>query len=202
MPTLSWRHLARGLAATLPVFLAAPSAAAEIANPHALTFYAGRISAEETWHDVLLKPWSSDYTDAYLVTAAYSRAYRESHGGALRTEFEINATYNFGDQNHWELNVAPISLRWDRFPWSDKVRTELAFGVGLSYAFEFPNIEYELENDTQQLLVFWMLEFTAGPRDGPWSAVLRLHHRSPAWGLMGVEDGGMNAPSLGFRYEF
>ena len=192
----------RILFAVLLTALALPATAADIDHPDAFTFYSGRISAEETWHDVLLKPWSSDYTDAYLVTAAYSRAYRESHEGALRTEFEVNATYNFGDQSHWELNVAPISLRWSRFPWSDKIRSSLAFGVGLSYAFEFPQVEYELENDTQQLLVFWMLEFTAGPRDGAWSAVLRLHHRSPAWGLMGVEDGGMNAPSLGFRYEF
>ncbi len=149
----------------------------------------------ETWHEVLLKPYASDYTDAYLVTAAYSRAYRESHEGALRTEWEVNATYNFGEQDHWELNVAPIKLRWHRFPWSDHVRTSVAFGVGLSYAFDFPEVEYELENDTQQFLIFWMLEITAGPREGPWSAVLRLHHRSPAWGLMGVDDGGMNAPS-------
>jgi hypothetical protein len=177
-------------------------AAAEIREPNALTFYAGRISAEETWHDVLLKPWSSHYADAYIVTGAYSRAYRESREGALRTEFEINATYNFGDQDHWELNVAPISLRWQRFPWSDRLHTTAAFGVGLSYAFEFPRVEFELENDTQRLLVFWLLEITAGPREGPWSAVLRLHHRSPAWGAMGVADGGMNAPSLGFRYDF
>jgi hypothetical protein len=27
--------------------------------------------------------------------------------GALRLEYEVNATYNFGEQNHWELNVAP-----------------------------------------------------------------------------------------------
>ena len=56
-------------------------------------------------------------------------------------------------------------------------------------------VEYELENDSQQLLIFWLLEITAGPREGPWSAVLRLHHRSPGWGAMGVDDGGMNAPT-------
>jgi hypothetical protein len=184
------------------ITMAVPASGDEIANPNALTFYVGRISAEETWHDVLLKPYSSNYTDTYLVTAAYSRAYRESRAGALRTEFEINATYNFGDQNHWELNVAPISLRWDRFPWSERVRTDIAFGVGLSYAFEFPRVEFELENDTRQFLVFWMLELAVGPPDKTWTALLRLHHRSPAWGAMGVADGGMNAPSLGFRYEF
>jgi hypothetical protein len=195
-------RLVVSLAALLTLPATAAAAAADITSPNALTFYAGRISAEATWHDVLRKPWSSEYANSYLVTAAYSRAYRESRTGAWRTEFEINATYNFGDQSHWELNVAPITLRWQRFPWSETVRTTAAFGVGLSYAFEFPCVEYELENDTQQLLVFWLLEFTAGPVDGPWSAVLRLHHRSPAWGAMGVADGGMNAPSLGFRYEF
>lgn len=198
MYCLPWRCVTAAVAG----LVAMPSSAAEIASPNAFTVYAGRISAEPTWHHVLMKPWSSNYTDSYLVTGAYSRAYGEHRGGALRTEFEINATYNFGDQSHWELNVAPISLRWQRFPWSHRVRTTAAFGVGFSYAFEFPRVEFELENDTRQFLVFWLLELTAGPPDGPWSALLRLHHRSPAWGAMGVADGGMNAPSLGFRYEF
>ena len=198
MHIFSWRTVVTALL----VATALPATADKISNPNAFTFYAGRISAEETWHDVLLKPWSSEYANSYRVTAGYSRAYRESHDGALRMEYEINATYNFGDQNHWELNVAPISLRWHRFPWSERVRTSVAFGVGLSYAFEFPTVEYELENDTQQLLIFWLLEITAGPQEGPWSAVLRLHHRSPAWGAMGVADGGMNAPSIGFGYQF
>ena len=202
MHILSWRDCARGVAALCVAALASPATAADISQPNAFTFYSGRISAEETWHDVLLKPWSSNYTDTYLVTGAYSRAYRESHEGALRTEFEVNATYNFGGQDHWELNVAPITLRWQRFPWSDRFASSVAFGVGFSYAFEFPSVEYELENDTKQFLIFWQLELTAGPLEGPWSAVLRLHHRSPAWGAMGVSDGGMNAPSLGFRYQF
>ena len=192
----------KSLAVVALVAGALPAAAADLAHPHAFTFYSGRISAEETWHDVLLKPWSSDYTDAYLATAAYSYAWHESHEGALRWESEANLTYNFGQQDHWEVNVAPVTLRWQRFPWSDRVASSIAFGAGFSYAFDFPRVEFELENDTKQFLIFWQLEFTAGPVDGPWSAVLRLHHRSPAWGAMGVADGGMNAPSLGFRYQF
>lgn len=202
MFTVSRRRLARAAGTFLAAVLASAAPAGEITAPHTFTFYTGRISSEETWHDVLVKPYSSNYTDSFLASAAYSRAYQEHFDGALRTEYEINVTYNFGRQDHWELNVAPVSLRWQRFPWNDWLHTTVAFGLGLSYAFDYPEVEHELENDTQQLLLFWMLEVTAGPAEGPWSAVLRLHHRSPGWGVMGVADGGMNAPSLGFRYAF
>jgi hypothetical protein len=190
------------VAALLAAVLAVPTHADELAHPNTFTVYSGRISSEETWHDVLLKPYSDNYTDAYLIAGSYMHAYAERFDGALRMEYEINAAYNFGQQDYWELNVAPITLRWQRFPWDNYLHSSIAFGLGLSYAFKFPEIEYELENDTQQLLLFWQLELTAGPREGPWSAVLRLHHRSPGWGAMGVDDGGMNAPSLGFRYAF
>jgi hypothetical protein len=188
--------------AALLVAAATATHAAEIATPHTLTVYSGRISSEATWQDVLLEPYSDNYTDSYLLAASYTRAIRERFEGALRLEYEVNVAYNFGEQDHWELNVAPLTLRWQRFPWSNLLRTTVAFGLGFSYAFDTPEVEYRLENDTQQFLLFWQLELTAGPREGPWSAVVRLHHRSPGWGVMGVADGGMNAPSIGFRYAF
>jgi hypothetical protein len=179
---------------------AAAPCGADALRPDALTVYAARISAEPTWHDVLRNPFSTNYTDAYLVAAALSREYAHRADGALRIEFEGNVAYNFGEQRHLEFNVAPIVLRWQRFPWSHRVATSAAFGLGLSYATDLPEVELALEHDTQRLLAFWLLELTAGKPDSPWSFVLRLHHRSPVWGLMGVEDGGMNAPGIGFRY--
>jgi len=191
----------RAIAAILAAGVAAP-AAADISSPQSFTFYTGRISAEGTWHDVLLKPFSRKYADEYLVAGSYNRVYGQHLDGALRTEYEVNVAYRFGEQSYWELNVAPVELRWERFPWSNLLHTTAAFGLGFSYDFKFPEVEYRLEKETKQLLLFWQLELTAGPREGPWSAVIRLHHRSPGWGAMGVADGGSNAPSLGFRYEF
>jgi hypothetical protein len=183
--------------------LASISTATMAAEPRdALTVYGARISREATWQHVLRDPFGADYADAYLLAGAWSRAYAERLDRALRVEMEANVAWNFGDQDHFELNFAPVTLRWQRFPWSDRVRTTAAFGLGLSYALSRPEVERQIEGDTTQLLIFWIMELTAGPPAGPWSVVLRLHHRSTGWGLMGVDDGGMNAPGLGLRYEF
>ena len=190
------------LAVTIVLVCAASVRASEIPRRDALTVYAARISAERTWQHVLRNPFGGNYADAYLVAGSFSRAYDESFGGALRAEWEANLAYNFGDQDHLELNLAPIALRWQRFPWSKSLHTTAAFGIGLSYAFGFPEVENSLEGDTTQLLLYWMLELTAGPPEGRWAISLRLHHRSTGFGLMGVEDGGMNAPGLGIRYLF
>ena len=187
--------LANALLASNP-----PLHAEEHRDP-ALTIYAARISEARTWQHVLKDPFGADYADAYLVAGSYARTYDESSGGGLRTEWEVNLAYNFGDQDHFELNVAPVSLRWQRFPWSEHVRTSAAFGLGLSYAFSFPELENAIEGDTRQLLAFWVLELTAGPPQGKWAVILRLHHRSTAYGLMGVADGGMNAPGIGIRVD-
>jgi hypothetical protein len=174
----------------------------EPARPLVLSVYTARISEEATWQRVLGDPFGSEYADAYLVAASLSREYARRKGGALRVEFEGNVAYHFGDQRHLELNVAPIVLRWTRFPWSHRVETSAAFGIGLSYATQRPEVEVAIESDTRRLLVFWIMELTAGKPGSPWSALLRLHHRSVAWGLMGADDGGMNAPGIGVRYRF
>jgi hypothetical protein len=167
----------------------------------AATMYGARISSEVGWEDILLNPVGADFVDAFLVAGALSRPYASFRDGALALEAEGQVAYNFGDQDHWEFNVVPILARWQRFPWNHRVETSAAFGLGLSYAAELPEVEVEIEGESQQLLIYWVIEVTAGPMRAPWAVSLRLHHRSVAWGLMG-DEGGMNAVGLGIRYEF
>lgn len=167
----------------------------------ATTVYVARISGERTWQHIVTDPFNAEFVDAYLAVVAVSRVYASRFNGALQLEAEGQAAYNFGDQRHLELNAVPIVLRWQRFPWSARVHSTAAFGLGVSYATELPEVEQQLEDETHKTMVYWVVELTAGPRNARWAASLRLHHRSDGFGLMG-EDGGANAIGLGVRYAF
>lgn len=190
-----------GFVSCVAVVIATSAHAGAAGEPWILTAYAARISSEVGWEDVLADPVGAEYIDAYLVAAALAREYASYEDGALVIEAEGQVVYNFGDQHHWEFNLVPVVARWQRFPWSGTVATSAAFGLGLSYATELPEVEVAIEGDSEQFLIYWVAELTAGPVAAPWAATLRLHHRSTAWGLMG-EEGGMNAIGLGIRYRF
>jgi hypothetical protein len=137
---------------------------------------------------------------AWLITVAGSRQLATALDGRVAWELEGQAAYHFGDQSHWEFNL-PVMARWQRFAWSDRLRTTAAFGLGLSWATEVPETEVRLEGTSAQWLVYWVLELTAGPPDARWDVSSRIHHRSKAFGLFG-EAGGMNAVTVGVRYRF
>jgi len=163
------------------------------------TVYGARISTQPGWEDIIIDAPGTEFVDSYLVTAALSREYAVRKEGALTFEAEGQVVKHFHDQTHWEFNAVPIVLRWHRFPWSQKLDTSAAFGIGLSYATDLPPVEVQLEGESHQWLIYWVMELTAGPVNSPWAISLRLHHRSVAYGLMG-DEGGMNAVGLGLRY--
>ena len=163
------------------------------------TVYGARISTQPGWEDIIIDAPGTEFVDSYLATVALSRQYAERKQGALAIEAEGQVVYHFHDQSLWEFNALPIVLRWKRFPWSERLSTSAAFGLGLSYATELPPVEVALEGESHQWLVYWVMELTAGPVDSRWAVSLRLHHRSVAYGLMG-KDGGMNAVGLGLRF--
>ena len=163
------------------------------------TVYGAAIATQPAWEDLIIDANHTGFADAYLVALAVSRQYAERKQGAITFEAEGQIVKYFVDQTHWEFNAVPVVLRWHRFPWSEHVATSAAFGLGLSYATELPPVEVELEHESHQTLVYWVLEMTGGPVDSRWAVSLRIHHRSVAFGLMG-HQGGMNAVGLGVRY--
>jgi hypothetical protein len=116
----------------------------------------------------------------------------------LGLEGEANIAGNSGQQNHFELNTAAI-LRWQAFPKSRSVATSFGYGLGLSYAFDRPPIEEQPHRRASRTLLFMPTELTVGPPESPWELMLRIHHRSGAFGVF-KDAGGSNFISLGLRF--
>jgi hypothetical protein len=166
-------------------------------KPSAIAAFGGLLTNND-WEDALA-PWDLEYRESFLAGLAIShRIGRFDH----RIDFEIEGQVvrHFGDQDHWEFNL-PIVGRWKTFPWDEVVDTSLAFGIGPSYANEKPPAEVAIEGDSHRWLVYWMAEIEAGPPDGDWSAVIRIHHRSGAFGLV-ADEGGSNAIVIGLKQRF
>ena len=167
------------------------------AEDFAISLYGGRMT-DETAADAIST--SVSFVDAYLVVGAFSWTFWRPVEDWISLEVEGNVGKYFGDQESWEFNAA-LAARWHMFPWSDTVATNIAFGLGPSYASEVPAVEEETRDSSEQLLVFWFAEVALGPPKGSWAAIIRLHHRSPGFGTF-AEDGGSNTWALGLRFRF
>jgi hypothetical protein len=185
--------------AALAVALTAPAVAANEPPARAVTVFGGTQIAN-VWEDVFIAPWDIEFEDAHLVGIAGALRVAEPIRG-LAVEVEVQLVRHFGDQDHWELNAPILTARWSRFPWSERLDTSAAFGLGMSFASEVPDLEKELEGDSSAVLPYWMIEIDSELPVEDWRLVGRLHHRSPAFGLFG-EDGGSNALVLGLRRQF
>lgn len=182
--------------AVIFLFLGAQSANPE-ERKYSLTFYVGQMTSGE-----VLSPFSQDlqFLNTYILVMAISWTVKTFWNGGLSLELEGQLGKYFGEQKNWELNMA-MGGRWHKFPWSKKLSTSLTWGIGPSYATEIPKVETILSGASKQWLIYWFGEIALGPPQSNWAWVVRLHHRSPAFGLFGTE-GGANILGAGLKYNF
>ncbi len=184
-----------GIAALL-IVLGAGDAQAD--GPWFLTGYGGRASGSRNGDVIALR-----VQDAYAVGLGVLKEFEQSPPH-VHWEVEGLALQHLDGQRHQEV-AASINVRWATFPWDAYLDTSVAFGSGLSYATEVPEIEERDNPDTgsTRLLHYLMLEATVALPGLPrWSLVGRIHHRSGIWGLF---DGVGRASNLyigGLRYRF
>ena len=168
--------------------------------PWAFTFYTVWLSPEQLG-DVLM--FQSKLTRSQLYVAALSRRVA-SLNEFVDFEVEGQVAKHAGPlQHHWEVNGLG-TLRWKRFPWSDHVGTTLASGIGLSYAFDDPEFEYQAHDTSNKWLVYIMVELSVYMPSVPqWALVARVHHRSAAYGTFQDDlEGASNSAGIGIKYRF
>ncbi len=137
--------------------------------------------------------------DTYIFIGALAREFwRYKQWFSFEIEGQVGKF--FGDEHQWQFNGLLIG-RWNKFPWDHHLDTSLAVGEGVSYNTAVSDIEKEDHPDAGKWLNYLLIELTLGlPAYPRWDLVYRIHHRSPAYGLIG--HGGSNYVTLGFKYGF
>lgn len=119
-------------------------------------------------------------------------------------QISANVTVRSGSNQHTIYEFNPyVEGRWANFPWNAWVNTSFAIGEGISYDTSIPSLEGKSSEDTKRLLNYLMLEATLAPPGNPrLQLVVRIHHRSGAYGLYHAGNTGSNDVGLGIRYLF
>jgi len=175
----------------------------EVQKTNAVSVYVGRYT-RDTLLQVFYEPYALNFDDRdYIAVVAVSRVLK-TPSTTRSWELEGQFGKHFDGQSHAEVNLA-LFHRWGQYPWNSTVRTTMAVGAGLSYAFEDPPLEAtNPSNDgTTRLQSYLGFEVTlAPPAWDDFAFLLRVHHRSTVAGLFGNVDSGSNYLSLGLRYRF
>jgi hypothetical protein len=164
------------------------------------TLYAARLS-EDRLDDTLL--FQADFEDSQVWVAAISRdKWRPNRHIVLGLEGQL-AKHTGPVQHHWEINGLG-TLRWLTFPWNRYIDTSAAVGLGLSYATELPEFEVQDNGSSNQWLAYMLVELTARlPSVPQWQLVVRVHHRSAAFGVFEENvKGGSNGAGIGIKYRW
>jgi len=149
--------------------------------------------------------------DAYFVGAGLSRVIVPSfsipvlgtdfafHGN--RIELEGQVLRHFGEQSHWEATIA-LMFRTGQIPLFGGLSVNLAFGEGLSYASERPNLEGSFRVEPTRFLNYlaFEAEFSHASLPGVYF-VPRVHHRSGIFGLIAPKESGSNFIGAGIRVD-
>jgi hypothetical protein len=200
-PPLNKRWMAC-LAAPLGMLLGAmPCGAADPAGKerdYAVLLYAGKLTSDP-WYESFGP--GTRFLDSNILVAALSHTLGRSRDRRYSWEIEGQIAQHSGIQDHTEFNLL-AGVRRHRLPWTSTLNSSVGVGLGLSRASEIPRAEATLIKDaSEKLLAYWHIDLTLGPPRGDWQAMLRLHHRSTAFGLFG-DSGRSNALTLGVRHDF
>ena len=115
--------------------------------------------------------------------------------------FELESTLGKHTER-WDLYsiAGAFIVRWLRPPWSSVTPGSFAFGNGMSYATGFLDAETKYIFPNSRPLYHFSLEATASiPGWRGWEGLIRIHHRSGAFGMFDGVVGGSDFICLGLR---
>ncbi len=173
----------------------------------AFMVFAGK-SVNSNVQDIFFKaisPTAWDYGAGGIVGATFTRRIATVFH-AFDIEAEIGAAKRFGDQHEGEFWGA-MYVRFTAFPWNNFIYTTLGLSTGVNYATGISDFEKAHSGlnppEGTQIQHYFSPELTfALPDRRERQLVLRLHHRSGAYGIVSGAASGSTYLSVGLRAWF
>lgn len=153
----------------------------------------------------VIPPWNWSYDASGIVGGAVSRRIVTLFK-TFDVEGEAGIAQRFGNQDDSEIWGA-LYLRYTAFPWNDYLTTTAAMSIGLNYATGVSDFEKEHSKldppGGTHVMHYFSPEITfALPEHRERQLVLRLHHRSGAYGIVSGASSGATYMSIGVRSWF
>ena len=167
----------------------------EVKQSNSITVYNGFLTPKDV-SELLSTPLS--FKKEYFAGAGYMRRLFFLTDN-ISGEGEALLAYHYGSQQFKEY-VAAFYLRYTNII-NNYVITG-AIGDGLSYSEEILNHEHRRDRKSTHYINYLGIEATFGKLDLPLDLVIRLHHRSSAYGLIMGGNTDSNFICLGLRYLF
>ena len=198
-------------AATLGAALTAGAAEPDLLSPTPIAaepmwgaaVFLGASGGGHDLHELAIRPWLADTRDYLWLGGAVSRRI-----GRFWTDFsveaEVGAGRRFSSGYHAGEGWVAGYVRYDGFPWKDRLYTTFALSTGLNVISSFPAEETRKDDKHRSyLLHYFSPELTfALPENPNHELVLRYHHRSGVFGTFNGVWGGSNVVSVGYRYRW
>lgn len=168
-----------------------------------ITIFLGR-PAKGPLDEIAMLDWSSGFHTATFAGFAYTQEMARIEGWSIDVEAGIGGVFGQGESNDAVQYWTGAFLRYSAFPWNEIIKTSIAANIGLSYSTKQLATERRgRENRTKRLLHYLGPEITlASPKRPDTELVLRLHHRSPVFGLFGCRRCSSNILAAGLRKNF
>lgn len=196
------RRLGVAIAAAL-AWAGAAEAAATPERRWSVTGFTGISVDNATLGQTMGEPWSRTLAeDTFLGLAGSYQLVRFRRWFTL--DVELGAGARLGRTDAAEGWTA-LYLRFDGFPWRDRLYTSIGVSTGLSVISRLPREErgppWDPKPDRSHLLHYFSPEIAiALPHRRQHELVLRVHHRSGVYGTFNGVRGASNAIAIGYRY--
>lgn len=162
-------------------------------------FYGGKF-VDKTFRRVVFRG-ETDYLPSYIWVAGLNYKLGKLVG-PLTIETEGQVGRHTGIQDNWEVNALVIArMEW---VWENAFSFSVAMGDGFSLASEKPKLEIKENPSTNVFLQYLLAEIVFGLPSVSWHPrfMIRVHHRSGAFGIHCAGTCGSNFVTYGLKGAF